>query len=311
MSSSSTRLRDASSSDDWLGQLLSEEDLAEFSTHVKSAALNMGRKVSEFVGKEASRAFPVIFALAQTILRNTFAFELAETRGRNQENPLLEEQSNALEDQSRNKRPRNETRKRKDISSGSTWILRSTLPSGLLAQLNQTEERQDAVLNWQDDAQLAEMGVCFLILSIVLLCGRRVEESRLRTYLAQLSLSMDRPLPSALQPFRGNQDSDVQHTQARQRATNDQRQTLATYLVQLQRQGYLEKIRPESVRASDGTVSEAATEYRWGPRAEIEIGEHAVSEFVLRMFSGVKQEEETRQDLTKRIERAAGSSLVG
>ncbi|WFC99790.1 hypothetical protein MYAM1_002535 [Malassezia yamatoensis] len=269
------------------------------------------RETDEVIGKEASRAFPVIFALSQNILRNTFAFELAETRGRNQENLLLEEQSNALDDQTRNKRPRHETRKRKDISSNPTWILRSTLPSALLVQLNQSEERQDAILNWQDDAQLAEMGVCFLILSIVMVCGRRVEEGRLRTYLAQLSLSMDRPLPSALQPFRGNQDIDLQPTQSRQRATNDQRQTLATYLVQLQRQGYLERIRPDSVRASDGSVSEAATEYRWGPRAEVEIGEHAVSEFVLRMFSGVKQEEETRKDLTKRIERAAGSSLVG
>ena len=80
---------------------------------------------------------------------------------------------------------------------------------------------------------------------------------------------------------------------------------------QLQRQGYIERIRPEAVRASDGSVTEAAAEYRWGPRAEVEIGEDAVSKFVLRMFDGVKQEEDTRHDLAKRIARAAGSALIG
>ena len=83
-------------------------------------------------------------------------------------------------------------------------------------------------------------------------------------------------------------------------------------LAQLQRQGYLEKVRAETVRGSDGSAQAPAAENRWGPRAEVEIGEQAIGAFVVRMFGAVKNE--TPQDsaeLEKLMERAAGTPLVG
>lgn len=264
------------------------------------------------IGKDASRAFPVIFARAQCTLRSTFAFELVELRARNQENPLLAEMAEALDERTGSKRQRVENRGRKDISSASSWILRSTLPANIIAELAGNEGQQSAVIDWSTDGQLAGMGILFLLLSIILLCGRRVEEGRLRSYMAQLSFSFDRPLPSALQPLHGVQDPEPSATQSRQRFTGDQKLTLESYLAQLQRQGYLEKMRSETVRGSDGSAPSSTVEYRWGPRAEVEIGENAVGQFVTRMFGPVKQEnEETRSDLLKMIERAAGTPLVG
>lgn len=264
------------------------------------------------IGKDASRAFPVIFAHAQSLLRTTFAFELVELRARNQENPLLLEMAEALDERAGSKRQRTESRPRKDISFAATWMLRSTLPPHIIAAMNTRDGQQEPIMDWHADAQLPGMGVLFLVLSIILLCGRRVDEGRLRAYLAQLSLSVDRPLPSALQPFHTSNEPEASATQGRQRFSGDQKLTLESYLTQLQRHGYIEKVRAETVRAADGSTTTPPAEYRWGPRAEVEIGEHAVGAFVERMFGPVKQEDgESQSDLKKRIERAAGTPLVG
>lgn len=244
------------------------------------------------------------------MLKTTFAYELVEMRARNQENPLLVEQAEKLDERVGAKRQRTEPT-RKDMSASATWMLRSTLPPAVLQELGRRDTQDAALVDWSMDAQLGGMGLLFLILSIILLCGRRVDEGRLRAYLAQLSLSVDRALPSALQPFHGSDEGETS-TQSRQRFSGDHKLTLETYMAQLQRQGYLEKVRVETVRGSDGSAQAPAAEYRWGPRAEVEIGEQAVGAFVVRMFGAVKNE--TPQDSTeleKLMERAAGTPLVG
>lgn len=247
------------------------------------------------------------------MLRTIFGFELAELRARNQENPLLAEQAEALDERVGSKRRRSEGRGRKDLSSAALWILRSNLPPNLIAKITQGDGQQSALIDWSTDAQLAGMGLLFVVLSIVLLCGRRVDEGRLRAYLAQLSLSVDRPLPSALQPFHTSDDAGLPTTsQAYPRFSGEHQLTLETYLTRLQRQGYLEKVRTETVRFSDGSAPSPTVEYRWGPRAEVEVGEQAVGAFVARMFGPVKNEEgEVSPELMKTIERAAGTPLVG
>lgn len=47
------------------------------------------------LGKAATRAFSVIFARAQRILRNTFGYELVELRARGADNDQLLQQTNA------------------------------------------------------------------------------------------------------------------------------------------------------------------------------------------------------------------------
>ncbi|WFC95336.1 hypothetical protein MBRA1_001983 [Malassezia brasiliensis] len=115
-----------SDADAWLAELISEESASALSHGSRTTALSLGRETIErkaadlvrlalfteykrhplrreevmkkLIGKDASRAFPVIFAYAQSLLRKTFAFELVELRARNQENPLLLEMAEALDE---------------------------------------------------------------------------------------------------------------------------------------------------------------------------------------------------------------------
>lgn len=271
-------------------------------------------RLTSVIEKDASRALPVIFLCAQRILQTTFAYELVELRARNQENPLLLEQAEALDQRTGAKRPRTaEPRtRRKDHSAAAQWILRSTLPPELITTLAHSDDQHTPIVRWNGDGQLGGMGLLFLILSIVLVCGRRVDEGRLRSYLAQLSLSVDRALPSALQPFQSSTDASTPGpSQARPR-TVEHKLTLESYMAQLQRYGYLEKARTDTVRSSDGTAPTPTAEYRWGPRAEVEIGEKAVGAFMVQMFAPVKQEAGVPdQEVLTAIERAAGTPLVG
>lgn len=74
----------------------------------------------------------------------------------------------------------------------------------------------------------------------------------------------------------------------------------------MHRQGYLEKVRV----LSDG--SSPSHEWRWGARAEVEIGEKAIASFIVDLYGdGAKSETEgITNELLKRIERAVGTPLV-
>ena len=148
--------------------------------------------------------------LAQNMLRSAFGYELVELRGRGEENPLLVQQAQEL-DARMNKRPRTEAEAESTGGesrgaasfTGKAYVLRSTLPAPLIAALTAEHTEADRApapaLDWRhNDGQLGEMGLLFVVLSVILLSGRKVAEGRLRAYLAQLSLSVDRALPMSL-----------------------------------------------------------------------------------------------------------------
>ena len=272
--------------------------------------------------------------LAQNMLRSAFGYELVELRGRGEENPLLVQQAQEL-DARMNKRPRTEAEAESTGGesrgaasfTGKAYVLRSTLPAPLIAALTAEHTEADRApapaLDWRhNDGQLGEMGLLFVVLSVILLSGRKVAEGRLRAYLAQLSLSVDRALPMSLQPLGAEEQVVETSTQSRGRtAGGNELMTLDAFLQMLQRQGYLERLR-DSTGAHESEASGTAFEYRWGPRAEVEIGEHAVAAFVSHMYGGprtVKSEDGAPQqdaaasdaELLKHIERAAGTPLVG
>lgn len=112
---------------------------------------------------------------------------------------------------------------------------------------------------------------------------------------------MDRALPSALQTrshYTQDETPEVRHSA--------QDATLDTFFSQMLRQGYLEKVRVQS------DASSPTFEWRWGARAELEIGEKAIANFIVDLYSdGAKLESEgTANELLKRIERAVGTPLV-
>ncbi|WFD22474.1 hypothetical protein MEQU1_001146 [Malassezia equina] len=102
------------------------------------------------------------------------------------------------------------------------------------------------------------MGLLFILLCLILLSGRQASEG---SHLTQ---------DGSLEVRRNPQES-----------------TLETFFTQMQRQGYLEKVRV----LSDG--SSPSHEWRWGARAEVEIGEKAIASFIVDLYGdGAKSETE-------------------
>ncbi|EDP42966.1 hypothetical protein MGL_2562 [Malassezia globosa CBS 7966] len=271
--------------------------------------------IKNVIGKEASRAFPVILACAQQILRLTFGFELVEMRAKGTENPLLAEQTSLLDERAGSKRRRTDndnTQSRKTSAASHGYVLRSTLPAEVIQFMTTSgppvppsdQSSRDApharndlpMLDWQaSEGELGITGLLFVVLGLILVSGRQASDTRIRSCLAQLSLSIDRPLPKALHPLGSGTHEQGSHT-------------LDTFLQQAQRRGYLERVR---VASAAETSSQACDwEWRWGARAEIEIGEHAVAAFMVDVYHQ-DAKPESSDSLTKRIERAAGTPLVG
>ncbi|WFD30763.1 hypothetical protein MSPP1_001787 [Malassezia sp. CBS 17886] len=282
-------------------------------------------------GKEASRVFPVVFAAAQDRLRATFAMELVELRARGAENPLLVQQALALDARIGEKRAHTpEDAAAPSNSSARAFVLRSTLPADVTAAMATPDSGHRALLDWRyPDGQLGTIGLLFLVLSIVLCSGRRIPDARLRAHLAQLSLSLDRVLPLGLQPLGSGSPDETLLISSSQHAASAGAEllTLDSFLSLLQRQGYLEKTHATSSADADRTnARSAAFEWRWGARAEAEIGENAVAAFIEQVYGtdkGPKREEGgvgertgrsvrvSQEELRRQMEHAAGSPLVG
>ena len=159
-----------------------------------------------------------------------------------------------------------------------------------------SDESGDPVLDWDtSEGELGTMGLLFVVLGIILASGRQAPDTRIRACLAQVSLSIDRVMPMSLQPLEsGTSDHASRHT-------------LDMFFQRAMRQGYLER-----VRATDTSQQTSAIEWRWGPRSEVEMGEHAVASFMAELYGQIKSEtSEPSVSILKRIERAAGTSLVG
>ncbi|PWN42682.1 MAGE-domain-containing protein [Ceraceosorus guamensis] len=276
------------------------------------------------LGKENSRAFPVVYNKAQRLLRATFGYELVELRARGTESQahldLLRMQTQSLKEASkkRSKHIEEEEETAKNIPSGS-YVLRSILPPTLLnalqtpdAGLAAATASTDAVqhgdptgvaIDWKRaEGQQAPMGLLYLILSLILLGGRALSDGDFRAQLHRLSLEPSTILPNALCPEHAEQSASSRCSQR----TSD-RPTLSVFLDQLVRQGYLERVKsaaaPPGTAAGTGTSSKGRRaiaskrkdgegrpgevdnfEWRWGARAEVEVGEPNIAAFVKEVY---------------------------
>ncbi|PWN20778.1 MAGE-domain-containing protein [Microstroma glucosiphilum] len=170
-----------------------------------------------------------------------------------------------------------------------------------------------ALLDWQKaDGQLGSLGLTFLILSLILLNGRSLSDDQFRALLHRLGLENAAQLPDSLRPDSlaippPELDASQSHSSYRRASTRRggtvlptdtvaHPSTLQSLLSQMLRQGYLETVKTNIATGAvsrRGGVGRAAgnnrgegggavetIEWKWGPRAEVEIGEEAVATFV-------------------------------
>lgn len=200
--------------------------------------------------------------------------------------------------------------------------MRSILPTAVLNALHEpanisgathsqddsAEASSSSAIDWNKaDGQLGSMGLTFLILSLILLNGRSLPDDQFRALLHRLSLEKAAPLPDTLRPDSLRETQQSRGRDAAANTTSDSTahpSTLKTFLDQLLKQGYLEKVQsnvPAGGRKARRTGEEEGQdnfEWKWGPRAEVEIGEVAVAEFVQSVYAhqdheaGDEEEEE-------------------
>ncbi|GAK65753.1 MAGE-domain-containing protein [Moesziomyces antarcticus] len=216
-----------------------------------------------------------------------------------------------------------------------------------------------AALDWSSaDHQTGEMGLLYIILALILVNGRTISEATLHMYLRRIHLHPDTPLPSDLRgtgPAFGSSSGASQSTQTQSRGRSVPG-TLEGFLNSMVKQSYLERQRSDVADVMDAAVTQAQTqgrrrgrtsgggragadeesivwEWRWGSRAEAEVGEKRIAELISQLFldptaapdgasaAGANDDEDTqaidRDRLAKRrkvllanIASVAGSQLV-
>ncbi|KAI8976336.1 MAGE family-domain-containing protein [Trametes punicea] len=270
-------------------------------------------EISKKVLGSNSRSFNAVFATANDILKRTFGMELVELHSTSPEMDINEKEAEML---------KTAGLKKKTASTGTkSYILRSVLdpaliekastPDAEIRELEQAENPDDneefaeddnpvgthstgSIFAWHTADQLASVGILYVILALILVEGRTINDNDLRAILKRLQLPSNAPVPLSSQ-------------------STNQSLTIDAYLAQLTRQGYLDKHRlgtargaPKRARAAQHGNTQAAAgahddsvlaayEWRWGPRAHAEVGERAVAQFVAEFMAvrpGAEEDEE-------------------
>ena len=252
--------------------------------------------------------WPILYEDVEEKLREKFGMELAQMRPKGQ--PGMDSRDDPAGDA--DAAPSNRRKKQPaGSSSGKAWVLRSILPSSLIASMNEpktlaTNPRDSgAILDWpKGDGAVGGgipfKGILFTILGIILVRDRMIPETQLhKTLKDELSLSTDAYLPFC------SPDS----TAINQSITLDQ------FLQALYKQSYLErtKVGPavRGATALDAGRDSTSWEIRWGARSDAEIGEKAVMEFMLDIAADDQpssDEEDTRGASTRNHRRGPPSA---
>ncbi|EPQ53113.1 MAGE-domain-containing protein [Gloeophyllum trabeum ATCC 11539] len=283
-------------------------------------------EISKKVLGSNTRSFNVVMEQAQKILRKTFGMELVELRSR----AGLDQEENAEADGEERT-----GLKKKGASlwtpsptvvltscitaaaAGSkTYILRSVLDSNLieLAAITdaaiieeeivdipdndddeETYRTYGSIISWSSADQLQAIGILYVVLALILVHGKSLNDMALRAYLKKLRLPPNAP---------------VNFTPTSTHKTLP----IDTYLSQLVRQGYLDRQRVgENAQkggkrgrapATQAGEDNAAIEWRWGTRALSEVGEVGIARFVAE-FMVERQVEDEEEDGEEDNERRA------
>lgn len=135
------------------------------------------------------------------------------------------------------------------------------------------EYRETDIINWGKNEQDI-MGLLTVILSLIHVNGRVLSDDQLNHYFRRLHLV-------------GNDKFDLE-------------KLLSTFV----KQGYLDRQKTSSTDQSQN-LEKDPFEYRWGPRAKIEIPENNLNKFIRALFG-----HDVPPDFDKQIERSAGIELA-
>ncbi|KAJ7583842.1 MAGE family-domain-containing protein [Mycena floridula] len=247
-----------------------------------------------------TRAFNRVFEAAQGKLRKIFGMELLELRSRAELAKDATGPGNAEEEQPK------KSKKKAAVSGSKTYILRSVLDPALIERactaypaLIAEEPEVDSdfdedscvrtngsIISWSTSDQLGPLGIVYVILSLILVSGRVIGDAELRTHLKRLRLSPTAKV--AFTPLSPHREI-----------------TMDAYLTNLVKQGYLDRQQigetkkpkggAKRVRAEADDESGIQYEWRWGNRAEGEISEKALAEFVAELMVGNAREEDDEE----------------
>ncbi|KAI8820592.1 MAGE family-domain-containing protein [Fimicolochytrium jonesii] len=237
---------------------MSEEDVNRMVKDLVRLALAMEQRrqplkredITKRVLKDHPRAFNVVFERAQERLRSTFGMEMAELTTRDKRQTATQAARRAA----------TATQTAKSTSTRS-YVLRSTL----------TPQERAAVVDWGDEEFV--MVLLCIILGIILVNGKRIEEGDLTTYLKRLGLNLTSPRPHRTLGL------------------------ISDHITTFTKHAYLDKVKTPGVDAD-------VVEYSWGPRAKVECSERDMVAFVVGVYPDLTVE--VRERLERDVGRLAG-----
>ncbi|KAJ7751006.1 MAGE family-domain-containing protein [Mycena maculata] len=292
--------------------------LAMFTEH-KRVPLRRDEISKKVLGSN-TRSFARVLAAAQHILHNTLGMELVELRSRAE----LDKETappNTNQDDLEEARKATGVKKKSAAAGSKTYILRSTLPARVIEQAALTredileEEAADApsddddddevggsapsgsIISWCSADHVGPLGVLYVILALILVSGRVMGDQDLRATLKRLRL-----------PAVGTIGFSA--------ASTHRTLTLDAYLTTLLRQGFLDRqqvgeAKKGGNKGKRGRVAQAddeagqTYEWRWGARAQSEVGEVAICQFIAEFMIG--EDGHGREEPEEEEEGAGGS----
>ncbi|KAG1858529.1 MAGE-domain-containing protein [Suillus subluteus] len=267
-------------------------DLVRFALFMEQRRTLIRREdINKKVLGSNSRLFNSVLERAQKLLKKTFAMELVELQSRN-----YREQDNVVAgDDLQEARNATGVKKKTAAAGSKTYILRSVLDPIIIEEAARTDERlyeeqiadcqedgdddddmprsYGCIISWSTADQVGALGVLHVILAIILASGRSMTDLELRAHLKRLGLSSN--------------ESISMNTQSTHKSL-----PIDTYLGQLMKQGYIDRIKLGDTKAAGGKRGRApaatqanqdenqAFEWHWGHRSYSEIGEQAIATFV-------------------------------
>ncbi|KAK0553271.1 hypothetical protein OC845_001271 [Tilletia horrida] len=182
-------------------------------------------------------------------------------------------------------------------------------------------------LDWKAaDGQLGSMGLLYVVLALILTNGRTLPNAQLRSQLRRLCLPPGEPLPIGLRidgdlsldaPVANH--SNLINNAPRSSATEANLATIESFLATAVKMHYLEYAKSSTLAGGtqqaeaaparrpgrrsttgggngDEAEEEAAFDWKWGPRAHVEVGEVAIGKFMAELWTlGASREDEEEE----------------
>ncbi|KAG5650330.1 hypothetical protein H0H81_012602 [Sphagnurus paluster] len=250
-----------------------------------------------------TRAFNHVFDRAQTILQQTFGMELIELQTR----AGLEADAANVEDQPSQARNATGVKKKEYAALTDETILEEESADILSDDGDDDDDPHirsyGSLISWSSSDQLGAVGILYTILALILVNGRTMSDMELRAQLKNLGL-----------PPSGHVTFSAQSTH--------KTLPVETYLATLIRQGYLDRTQVGDIKkggkgkgAKRARVTQAdeesgtTYEWRWGSRAQSEVGEKGVAKFIAEFMVGDAGDDDDDDDATRGRHEEAGAKL--